>query len=81
MPDDAVQMAHAILKALDWSGGNSERNERTIVALLSETEKPESSTCPENMLPCDMGCTGGWCVTLFGGPAIRNGNNQSGSGK
>lgn len=22
--------------------------------------------CPENGLPCDMGCTGGWCVTLHG---------------
>lgn len=26
--------------------------------------------CPENMQPCDMGCSGGWCVTLHGSPAV-----------
>lgn len=39
--------------------------------IASETK--EIHICPENMQPCDAGCTGGWCVTLHGQKVCAHG--------
>ena len=38
------------------------------LALRATPSATKPSTCPENNLPCDRGCVGGWCQTMFGFP-------------
>lgn len=40
--------------------------ERELNAATLSAVAPQTTVCPENMQPCDMGCSGGWCVTLHG---------------
>lgn len=49
-----------------------------IVGAMRQSAQPERvsvpSMCPENMQICDWGCSGGWCITMFGSqPAAQEG--------
>lgn len=41
-----------------------------LMAKAGTRSENAGGLCPENMQPCDMGCKGGWCVTLHGSPGV-----------
>lgn len=67
MIKSAQDVADDIEKWIDSVPHPDEWKMREWVAVLRALPtEARRSTCPENELPCDSGCTGGWCRTLFG---------------
>lgn len=65
-PRDAIAVARALEEIAMIASSTNQYHLRLGARMLRDYAASMSGVCPENMLPCDGGCTGGWCATLHG---------------
>lgn len=78
----AVVQTFAVSKLPDCMMGPSEPCEGYKALQASIAPSAIGTTCPENNLPCERECVGGWCQTMFGfPPEAKVGTADSGGAK